>query len=60
VQTGEGAQPVRHSFSDGGSPRAARTCHNPNLYFCSRSEHVLGSDNSGSRGRDPSPATELR
>ena len=33
VQIGEGALPVRHSFSDGGSPRAARTCHNSRCIF---------------------------
>jgi hypothetical protein len=54
VEIGEGALPVRHSFSDGGSPRAASTCHNPKMYFRPKSRHALGFGKNGSRGRDPS------
>ena len=59
LQIGEGAQPVRHSFSDGGSPHAARTCLNPKVYFRPRSRHVLDFGNKPDR-EDPTSPTLLR
>ena len=48
-------------FCGGGraSPRAARTCTNPNAYFRPRLQNVLGFGNTGSRGRDPSARPEF-
>jgi hypothetical protein len=45
--------PRRMQFGEGARPRAPRrTCQNPVVY--SRLRNVLGFDNNGSRGRDPS------